>query len=276
MHRIAVLSGLVMTLLVPIGPPTPAAMAAAVAITEDVALTPVATGMSFVLDVDAPSGDPRLFIVEKAGLIRVMVDGDLLPTPFLDIRARVNDSASERGLLGIAFAPNYATTGEFYVNYTAEPDGRTRISEFAVSQADPDVADAGSEKILLSVSQPAGNHNGGALAFGGDGFLYVALGDGGGGGDTFGNGQNTSTLLGSILRIARTGAAAPGNPFIGQPGQDRIWAYGVRNPWRMAVDPATDDIWFGDVGQDAWEEVDRIPAGVGGLKFEWNTREGDH
>ena len=176
----------------------------------------------------------------------------------------------------MAFAPDYVTSGEFYVQYTAEPDGRSRVSEFTVSGSDPDLADANSEEILVSVSQPASNHNGGALAFGFDGFLYVAIGDGGGGGDTFGNGQNKDTILGSILRIQRNGDPAPGNPFIGVGGDDRIWAWGLRNPWRIALDPATGDIWVGDVGQDRWEEVDRIPSGVGGVNFGWNTREGNH
>ena len=274
MRRTAVVAVVVIAALVPgVAVTTPSAQAAH---TSDIAAVAVTSAVAGVVDIAAPVGDDRLFIVDSDGRIFIVVDGAVDPTPFLDIRARVESSAGEQGLLGLAFAPDYAQSGEFYVSYTAEPDGRSRISEFTVSENDPNLADPGSEQVLVSVAQPATNHNGGDLAFDADGYLLASLGDGGGGGDPWENGQDTSTILGSIIRITRNGAAAPGNPFIDGPGDDRIWAYGLRNPWRIDVDEATGDVWIGDVGQNSWEEVDRIPAGVGGLNFGWDLREGDH
>lgn len=275
MYRIAVVAALVVGLLAPVGN-TPSALAAPEALTDNVAALPITSAVSGVVDITAPIGDDRLFIVDSDGRIFIYDNGSVNGTPFLDIRSRVENGAGEQGLLGLAFPPDYAQTGEFYVQYTAEPDGRSRISEFTVSQNNPDVANAGSESILVSVAQPATNHNGGDLEFDHDGYLLASMGDGGGGGDPDENGQDKGTILGAILRITRDGVAAPGNPFINAAGDDRIWAWGLRNPWRMDVDDVTGDIWIGDVGQDAWEEVDRIPAGVGGLNFGWNTREGDH
>ena len=274
MRRTAVVAVVVIAALVPdVAVTTSSARAAH---TTDIAAVPVTSAVAGVVDIAAPVGDDRLFLVDSDGRIFIHVDGAVEPTPFLDIRARVESSAGEQGLLGLAFAPDYAESGEFYVSYTAEPDGRSRISEFTVSQNDANRADPGSEQVLVSVAQPATNHNGGDLAFDADGYLLASLGDGGGGGDPWENGQDTSTILGSIIRITRDGAAAPGNPFIDGPGDDRIWAYGLRNPWRIDVDEATGDVWIGDVGQNSWEEVDRIPAGVGGLNFGWDLREGDH
>jgi glucose/arabinose dehydrogenase len=271
--RPAVIAALVLGLLVPVAT-TPAAHAAE-ALTDDVTAVAVATNRSGIVDVAAPTGDDRLFIVQSEGRIFILQDGVVGSAPFLDIRGRVDDAASEEGLLGLAFAPDYAATGEFYVQYTAI-DGRSRVSEFTVDENDPDLANPDSEKILVSVLQPAGNHNGGDLEFDRNGFLLVALGDGGGAGDPNGHGQNKNTILGSILRIKRNGKAPAGNPFVGTDGDDRIWARGLRNPWRIDVDEATGDIWIGDVGQNAWEEVDRIPSGVGGLNFGWSTMEGNH
>jgi glucose/arabinose dehydrogenase len=273
MHRLAVVAVIVSALLPGVGLATAAAQAAA---TDDVSAVAVTSAVSGVVDIAAPKGDDRLFIVDSDGRVFIHADGVIDPTPFLDIRSRVESSAGEQGLLGLVFAPDYAESGEFYVSYTAEPDGRSRISEFSVSENDPNLADPASEQILVSVAQPATNHNGGDLAFDADGHLLASLGDGGGGGDPWENGQDTTTILGSIIRISRDGEPAPGNPFIDAPGDDRIWAYGLRNPWRIDVDEATGDVWIGDVGQNAWEEVDRIPAGVGGLNFGWDLREGDH
>lgn len=247
-------------------------------------LATVATGLDFPLDLTAPRNDPRLFVVEKTGRIRVIEDGAVLPAPFLDLHDRVS-GGPEQGLLGLAFDPAYSTNGRFVVNYTGL-NGDTRISAFGVS-ADPDVADVSTETVLLAVPQPFPNHNGGGLAFGPDGYLYVGLGDGGGGGDPNGNGQSLATLLGKLLRIDLNGgtpyAVPPDNPFAAAAGpatRGEIWSYGLRNPWRFSFDRLTHDLYIGDVGQDAHEEIDVAPApgggGGGGLNFGWNRMEGAH
>lgn len=254
----------------------PAATSSA-SITDGVALELVATGLSRPVDLTAPVGDDRLFVVEKAGRIRIIEDGAVMPTPFLDITGPVDAGAGERGLLGLAFDTEYDTNGRFYVNYTADAGGGdSKVARYEVS-GNPDVADAGSGFTLLTIDQPYANHNGGQVAMGPDGYLYASFGDGGSGGDPQGNGQNTDTLLGSIVRIDPvTGNAAPDNPFVGGPGADEIWAYGLRNPWRFDFDERTGDMFIADVGEGSWEEIDRIPAGVGGLNFGWNEREGAH
>jgi glucose/arabinose dehydrogenase len=219
-------------------------------------------------------GSGRLFVIEKAGRIRIIQDGQLLSQPFLDITDRVGSSGNEQGLLGLAFHPQYSQNGQFFVNYT-DQNGDTVIARFQVS-GDPNVADPGSEVKLLGVDQPYANHNGGVLAFGPDGYLYAGLGDGGSQGDPHGNAQNTKSLLGKILRIdVNSGnpySVPPDNPF-----GNEVWAYGLRNPWRLSFDKATGDLYIGDVGQDMWEEIDYLPAGsAGGTNFGWNQREGAH
>jgi len=219
-----------------------------------------------------PDGSGRLFIVEKLGHIHIFQNGGLVETPFLNIEDRVNNSGNEMGLLGLAFHPNYAQIGFFYVNYTGD-GGDTFISRFSASG---DSADPDSELILLTVGQPFPNHNGGGLDFGPDGYLYAGLGDGGAAGDPFGNGQSLDTLLGKILRIdvdsAQSYAIPANNPF-----GNEIWVYGLRNPWRISFDSATGDLYIGDVGQGEWEEIDLIPAGsTGGENFGWDYREGAH
>jgi glucose/arabinose dehydrogenase len=238
----------------------------------------VASGLSTPLFLTAPAGDnSRLFIVEKTGRIRIVKNGALLNTPFLDLSAQVSNGG-EQGLLGLAFHPQYAQNGTFVVNYT-DPSGDTRVSRFTVS-ANPDLANGGSEQVILAVAQPFTNHNGGMVAFGPDGYLYIALGDGGSGGDPQGNGQDRATLLGSILRIDIDGGtpyAIPAtNPYASsQTFKQEIWAYGVRNPWRLSFDRITGDLYIADVGQGAREEVDFQPASsTGGENYGWNIMEG--
>jgi len=229
---------------------------------------------------NAGDGSGRLFIVEKRGRILILQNDQLLPQPFLDIENEVGSQHTEQGLLGLAFHPMYAENGLLFVNYT-DANGNTVIARFHVSADDPNLADPASEVDLLHISQPYTNHNGGGLAFGPDGYLYIGLGDGGSGGDPFRNGQNLQTLLGKLLRIGVDSGEAytipPDNPFVGGAGLAEIWAYGLRNPWRFSFDRLTGNLYIGDVGQDAWEEVDFIPAGTpGGMNFGWSHYEGMH
>jgi glucose/arabinose dehydrogenase len=229
---------------------------------------------------NAGDGSARLFVIEEQGRIRVVKNGALLDAPFLDIVGRVGSSASEQGLLGLAFRPDYKSSGFFYVYYT-DRRGNTVVSRFS-SQPGQDQADAGSEHVLLQVDQPAANHNGGQLAFGPDGYLYIGLGDGGGAGDTYGNGQNQGSLLAKILRIDVTGgdpyAVPRDNPFAGQSGvRPEVWAWGLRNPWRFSFDRLTGDLYIADVGQNNYEEVDFQPASSkGGENYGWSIMEGKH
>jgi glucose/arabinose dehydrogenase len=229
-------------------------------------------------------GSGRIFIVTQTGVIYVVKDGSVLETPFLDIRGQnsgpqSSSGYSERGLLGLAFHPHFAQNGYFYINYT-DLNGNTVIARYTASPG-ADQADPQSEVRLLQVKQPYANHNGGMLAFGPDGYLYIGLGDGGSAGDPQGNGQSLETLLGKILRIdvdqGEPYAIPPDNPFVSGGGKPEIWAYGLRNPWRFSFDSLKDDLYVGDVGQNLWEEVDFLPAGSpGGTNFGWNYREGLH
>ncbi len=229
---------------------------------------------------DPQDGSGRLFFLEQPGMIRIYQNGQLLSTPFLDIRSQVGSRGTEQGLLGIALHPDYKQNGYFYVNYT-NTSGNTVIARYSVSANDPNQADPNSEKILLQVDQPYANHNGGSLVFGPDGFLYMGLGDGGSGGDPHGNAQNVNVLLGKLLRVdVNQGdpyAIPPSNPFANGGGKPEIWAYGLRNPWRFSFDRLTGDLYIGDVGQNQWEEIDFRPADApGGANFGWNYREGLH
>jgi len=222
----------------------------------------------------------RIFIVEQPGVIRILLGGLLLPAPFLDIQDRVGSSGSEQGLLGLAFHPDYVQNGYFFVNYT-NLEGDTIIARYQRSSADENTSDPSSEEILLQISQPFANHNGGQVAFGPDGYLYIGTGDGGSGGDPMGNGQSLNTLLGKILRInvdqGNPYAIPAGNPFISGSGLPEIWAYGLRNPWRFSFDDQTGDLYIADVGQNQWEEVNFSPAGVeSGRNYGWNYFEGNH
>jgi glucose/arabinose dehydrogenase len=241
-------------------------------------LTVVASGLENLVHVASPPGDGRLFVVEQAGRILVLHDGHPGARPFLDITDRVR-SGGERGLLSVAFHPRYEENGRLFVDYT-DRNGDTRIEEYRVS-SDPDRADPASARLLLRVEQPYGNHNGGHLLFGPDGHLWVGMGDGGSGGDPRGNGQDRSTLLGALLRLDVDGPAPFGipadNPYVDDPPfRPEIWAWGLRNPWRIAFDPTAGRLYVADVGQNHWEEIDVVPADEPGLNFGWNRMEGSH
>lgn len=243
-------------------------------------LQEITTGLTQpVFLTHAGDGSGRLFVVEQAGRIRIVTDGILSATPFLDISDRVT-SGGERGLLGLAFHRSYEENGFLFVNYTTTEEGElhTFISRFSVSADDPDQADPDSEKVILQFAQPFANHNGGMLAFDAEGLLYISTGDGGSGGDPLNNGQSLDTLLGKILRIDVDGgdpyAIPPTNPFLGVAGaREEIFAFGLRNPWRFSFDRATGRLFAGDVGQGDWEEVDIIRRGG---NYGWNQMEGAH
>jgi uncharacterized protein (TIGR03437 family) len=248
---------------------------------QEIQLVRVASGISAPTDIqNAGDGSGRLFFVQQNGLVRILRNGALLAQPFLDIRGRTRGDG-ERGLLGLAFPPGFARSGRFYVDYT-DLGGDTVIAQYRVS-ANPDIADASSEIVLLHIAQPFENHNGGQVRFGPDGYLYIAMGDGGSGGDPLHNGQSLGALLGKLLRIdveSDPGRVRipPGNPFAGAAGaRPEIWAYGLRNPWRFSFDTATRDLWIADVGQDDYEEIDLQPAASrGGENYGWNLMEGMH
>ncbi len=226
-------------------------------------------------------GSDRVFVVEQPGRIRVVESDDLQMTPFLDITDRVRDTSNEQGLLGLAFHPDFSDNGRFFVNYT-DQGGDTVVSEFAISDADSNRADPMSEAVILTIEQPFSNHNGGDIAFGPDGYLWISTGDGGSGGDPQGNGQNPESLLGKLLRVdvdhGSTYTIPPDNPFVEDPGaRDEIWALGLRNPWRFSFDRQTGGLFIGDVGQNQWEEIDFEPRiDPGGRNYGWNTMEGGH
>jgi glucose/arabinose dehydrogenase len=248
-----------------------------------VRLVPFASGFDRpVFVAGAGDGSGRLYVVEQGGRIwRLAADGTREVKPFLDLRSKVSRSGNERGLLGLAFHPRYAENGRLFVHYTAR-NGDITVSEFKIgSEGRP-----GDERVLLRIPHPRSNHNGGMLAFGPDGMLYIATGDGGGAGDPDRAGQDLGSLLGKILRIDVDGgdetgaggqpyAVPPDNPFVGSSGaRPEIWAFGLRNPWRFAFDPATGALYIGDVGQDRAEEIDVEPAGEGGRNYGWSVMEG--
>jgi glucose/arabinose dehydrogenase len=253
---------------------------------NSIQLAPVVSGLQRPLYL-THAFDDRLFVLEQVGRIRIIENGQLLNDPFLDIRDRVGSVANEQGLLGLAFHPDYATAGAagfgyFWVNYT-DYNGHTQISRFSVSANDPNRADPASEVVYLSVRQPYGNHNGGVIKFGPDGYLYAGLGDGGSANDPLDAGQDLTNLLGKILRldvnyVAETYAIPSDNPFVGIEGAlPEIWAYGLRNPWRMSFDRATGDLYIADVGQNQWEEVNFQPSeSSGGENYGWSIMEGNH
>lgn len=230
--------------------------------------------------VDLDDGTGRSLIVQQDGLIRILRDGALDEAPFLDVSGQIS-TGSEQGLLSVAPHPAFSDNGTFFIFYT-DVEGDTRVERWTLDAANPDQADPASAQPVLFIEDPYPNHNGGLLLFGPDGYLYVGLGDGGSGGDPEGNGQDLSTLLGSVLRIDvddladGQGYGIPDdNPFVDQAGAaPEIWSYGLRNPWRFSFDRETGDLFIGDVGQGEIEEADLQPAGEGGLNFGWNIKEG--
>ena len=228
----------------------------------------------------AGDGSGRIFVVEKGGTIAIVRDGQRAPNPFLDITDLIRSSGSEQGLLGLAFHPDYKNNGRFFVYYTAT-NGDNTLASYKVS-SDADVADPATGTVMFAEADPAPNHNGGMIAFGPDNYLYVGLGDGGSGGDPWGNGQNRNALLGKLLRLdvdhAAPYAIPQDNPWpSGGDARPEVWAYGLRNPWRFSFDRATGDLYIGDVGQGQYEEIDFQPAGEpGGRNYGWNVREGMH
>ena len=260
----------------PTAPSTPASSAAS---------TAKVSGLGQITNIVAPDdGSGRLFVTDQVGIVRVVKDGTVVPTPALDIRPRVGSVGAEQGLLGFVFPPGFASKQHAYLYYT-DLNGTSRVFRIRVSANDPNRLEPATMQPILSIAQPFANHNGGQLAFGPDGYLYLGFGDGGGAGDPGDRAQNLGTLLGKILRVdvesapGSSGYRIPAdNPFVNRPGaRPEIWAYGLRNPWRFSFDPATGDLWIADVGQDKYEEVDLVLAGSrSGLDFGWSLYEGNH
>lgn len=244
--------------------------------TGTIALQSFGTGFASPVDIEN-CGDSRLFVVEQDGLIRILnSNGTINPTPFLNITTLTNQSG-EQGLLGLAFHPNYSTNGLFYINYT-NTSGNTVIARYSVDSGNPNLANT-TGTILLTVTQPFSNHNGGTLKFGSDGYLYIGMGDGGSGGDPGNRAQNINELLGKMLRIDVNSGTPygipPTNPYVGIAGADEIWAIGLRNPWKFSFDRQTGDLWIADVGQNQYEEVNRATASESGLNYGWRCYEGN-
>ncbi len=237
-------------------------------------------GFSSPVDIQN-AGDSRLFIVEQGGRIKILNnDATINPIPFLDISS-ITSTGSERGLLGLAFHPDYTNNGYFFVNYTNN-SGDTQITRYTVDGTDPDVADSGSALPILTIDQPYSNHNGGCVQFGPDGYLYIGMGDGGAGGDPENRSQNLMEMLGKMLRLdidntagGNNYAIPADNPFVGDPNaHDEIWAYGLRNPWRFSFDEQTNNVWIADVGQNQMEEINRESNTEAGLNYGWRCYEG--
>jgi glucose/arabinose dehydrogenase len=244
---------------------------------QTIGLQSFATNFTRPLEI-ANAGDSRLFIVEQGGIIKILnPDGTTNPNAFLNITGQVS-TGNEQGLLGLAFHPNYATNGFFYTNHT-NTSGSTVITRYSVDSANPNLANASSGTVLLTIAQPYANHNGGTLKFGPDGYLYIGMGDGGSGGDPENRAQNTNELLGKILRIdvnSGTPYGIPaGNPYVGIAGADEIWAIGLRNPWKFSFDKNLGNLWIADVGQNNIEEINIAAATQSGLNYGWRCYEGD-
>ncbi len=230
------------------------------------------------LATHAGDGSDRLFVLEQPGRVLVLDDPDQEPEPYLDLEDRIQ-AGGERGLLGLAFSPTFEDDGRLFVSYT-DTRGDSVLERFTLEDPATGTPSPDEGTVLFTQEQPYSNHNGGHIAFGPNGFLYMGLGDGGSGGDPMGHAQDTTTLLGSMLRLNVTGeeaTAPPENPFTDEPGADETWAHGLRNPWRFSFDPATGDLFIADVGQNDWEEVNHQPASsTGGENYGWNHWEGTH
>jgi glucose/arabinose dehydrogenase len=241
-----------------------------------IGLQSFASGFTRPLEI-TNAGDNRLFVVEQGGIIKILnSDGTINPNPFLNISSLISNSG-EKGLLGLAFHPNYATNGFFYINYI-NLAGNTIIAKYTVDSGNPNLANASSGSILLTITQPYANHKGGTLKFGPDGYLYIGMGDGGSGGDPENRAQNINELLGKMLRIDVSGApySIPStNPYVGIAGADEIWAIGLRNPWKFSFDKTLGNLWIADVGQDNIEEINVAAASQSGLNYGWRCYEGD-
>lgn len=249
---------------------------------QEIELELFSSGISSPVDIQN-AGDSRLFVLGQSGLIHIINEnGTVNSMPFLDITDRVSNSEDEHGLLGLAFHPNYAKNGFFYVNYVNK-DSETIISKFYRSKSDINLADKTTERILMTIPQPYANHNGGQLVFGKDNMLYIALGDGGGTGDPDDRAQDLESYLGKILRIdvnnfkqGENYGIPKNNPFVDdEDALDEIWAYGLRNPWRFSIDKATNEMWIADVGQENIEEINKVAATTGGINYGWRCYEGD-
>ena len=274
---------LILTFIPARGLPAAPPSLSSTAVSISIGLSPALANAQFTSPVQvthAADGSGRLFVVQQDGKIFIIKNSLLVPQTFLDL-GNLLIYGGERGLLGLAFHPDYPTTPYFYVNYTRLSDGDTVIARYTIT-ADPDIADPSSASVLLTVDQPYSNHNGGQLLFSPlDGYLYIGMGDGGSGGDPENRAQNPNTLLGKMLRLdvdsASPYAIPVDNPYVGIAGRDEIWALGLRNPWRFSFDRLTGDLYIGDVGQNAWEEVDFQAAGTpGGVNYGWRCREGMH
>jgi glucose/arabinose dehydrogenase len=272
-RRLVLIIGMLALLVSSVAMPATAAASFSTTLVQD--------GFSHPIHV-TNAGDSRLFVVEQNGLIKIIHD-DKSVTTFLDLSSIVVQNGGEQGLLGLAFHPNYASNGLFYVYYSPADGKHEVLAEYKRSSGDPDVADPNSQRILLNLDDPYNNHNGGWMAFKG-GLLYLSLGDGGSGGDPENRAQNLKTLWGKILRInpldpdgsgSRHYSIPSSNPYVGRSGKDEIWSYGLRNPWRCSFDSSTGQLWCGDVGQGLYEEVDRVDSGKA-VNFGWRKLEGRH
>ncbi len=247
---------------------------------QTIALDNFVSGISNPVEIIAsPTNDNRLFVVQQSGTIKIVnANGTIAPDNFLNISSLIT-FGGERGLLGLAFHPQFATNRYFFVYYN-NLQGSVRVSRFTANSANPNTADISSEKILLTIPKPFSNHNGGSIHFGADGYLWISTGDGGSGGDPNNNSQNKNSLLGKILRIDVNSDNAynipADNPFVGTDGADEIWAYGLRNGWKFSFDKTTNNVWIADVGQEILEEINRVPATSAGVNYGWRCYEGNN
>jgi glucose/arabinose dehydrogenase len=250
---------------------------------QTIVIQQFASGFSSPVGIEHPANDTRLFIVQQGGLVRILnTNGTINATPFINLSSVITTAGNEQGLLGLAFHPNYAANGQFFVNYTRSSDGATVIAKYTVNTANPNIAQT-TGTILMTIAQPFSNHNGGCIRFGPDGYLYIGMGDGGSAGDPGNRAQNKLENLGKMLRIDVDNPALPlnygipsTNPYVGIAGNDEIWAIGLRNPWKFSFNRLNGDLWIADVGQNIIEEINKVVAPLPtGLNFGWKCYEGN-